>query len=353
MKEVKKTENRIAVRVDGDAYIGIGHVMRCLSIADEFRKQGYGVCFISASREAEDIINGRGYGCMHLDSAFDNTKAELPELLSLLDATGVEVILVDTYYASAAYLRELSKNFITVYIDDFCKETYPVDVVVNYNIYARTLGYESRYGCCKTKLLLGSAYAPVRPGFKNTVFKVRDKVKKILVTMGGSDSHNIAGMLAKKIAEERLLDNIEVKIVCGRLNQHIGMLLKLENQYQNISVYYDVQDMAGLMCRCDIAVIAAGTTMYEACTVGIPIITCSYADNQVLPAKAFETEIGIINAGDYRAGANEMLEKITKAIFLPQDERKKLSGLMKTKVDGRGTERLVREIVAIIQDKQE
>lgn len=46
----------IAIRVDGNGDIGIGHIMRCMSIAGALVENGVEVLFITCDNLAEEII---------------------------------------------------------------------------------------------------------------------------------------------------------------------------------------------------------------------------------------------------------------------------------------------------------
>ena len=53
--------NHLYFRVDMNDEIATGHVMRCLSIADELKIQGISSTFISADDNPKVLINSRGY----------------------------------------------------------------------------------------------------------------------------------------------------------------------------------------------------------------------------------------------------------------------------------------------------
>ena len=49
----------ILFRADGNTKIGMGHIMRCLSIADTFRRNGKDCTFVLADISMQDIISAR------------------------------------------------------------------------------------------------------------------------------------------------------------------------------------------------------------------------------------------------------------------------------------------------------
>ena len=49
--------NRFFVRADGNGEIGLGHIMRSMTIANEFRKNGFECIYISSKPISLDIFN--------------------------------------------------------------------------------------------------------------------------------------------------------------------------------------------------------------------------------------------------------------------------------------------------------
>ena len=126
-------------------------------------------------------------------------------------------------------------------------------------------------------------------------------------------------------------------------------MLKRSKEYGNVQVYHDVKNMAELMARCDLAVTAGGTTIYELSTLGVPFVCFSYAENQEKLTEYIGDRQIAGYGGAYHKDACGTLEGIAKQI----NELKKNSALRKEYsekerklVDGEGAKRIAR----IIQD---
>lgn len=52
---------RVIIRADGNKTVAMGHIMRCLSIADALRMLGIQVCFVTAGEETKELLGARGY----------------------------------------------------------------------------------------------------------------------------------------------------------------------------------------------------------------------------------------------------------------------------------------------------
>ena len=82
--------------------------------------------------------------------------------------------------------------------------------------------------------------------------------------------------------------------------------------------------MRALILSMDICVSAAGSTLYEICACGVPLITYILADNQIPGAGTFEKSGLAVNCGD----------------------RVEVGKRMQEMIDGYGAERLVRQLMA-------
>lgn len=338
----------ILIRADGNARIGAGHLMRCLTIADELRKlvDSREILFVCADLQSADLARKRGYETFLLWSDPGNMEAELSAWPRIpVKNKETNVIIVDSYFATKRYLQKLREYGSVTLLDDMGEECFPVDRIINYNVFADTKQYEELYGASDAELILGSAYVPVRPQFSEKAYKVREQAGDILITTGGGDIDNIAGRILKRIQKKETGEMLNYHIVIGSFNPHFEQMKALEKQSANIHIYHDVQDMAGLMRRCDLAVTAGGSTVYELAAVGIPFICFSYAENQEKITEYLGRKEIAFSAGAYHRNPEIVLEKIAEqAIGLAGDHNKRIACYLKEQelIDGLGAERLAK-----------
>ena len=101
------------------------------------------------------------------------------------------------------------------------------------------------------------------------------------------------------------------------------------------------------MAACDLALSAAGSTMYELCASSVPIVTYRLADNQFKVAECFRRNNMAVDAGDARRNedfcknAFEILERISN----DYDQRTRMAQKAYKMVDGSGANRLVKELL--------
>lgn len=346
---IEAKENTIGIRADGNDKVGMGHLMRCMSIAQALQKQRVRCVFFTADKAAGSFLEERGFACRILDTDFREMEKELPVFINMLEEENCRFVLTDSYYITQKYLDELRKYCPVFYMDDMGVSRLQADGIINYNIYAEDLEYETR---CDSpmKLLLGPYYAPVKEPFSKMRYQVRERAEKVLVTMGGSDSLNIAGKLGESLLQ-RVPRHVELDIICGRFNPHLSTLKEMAEKDTRVHLYVDVPDMWNRMAQADIAVSAAGSTMYELSTMGVPSICCYYVENQRRIAEGFAEKVQMVNAGDFSADEKAVLSKITEAVCALAEDvnvRKALSERMQRVTDGCGADHIAEVLKEMI-----
>lgn len=344
------------IRADGNSNIGIGHVMRCISIARALMQKGERVLFVTADNEVDYLLNDKGIDHYALGTEYDAFEDEIPSLVSVINDHQADVILVDSYFATNGYLEALGKLVKIVFLDDLCERAMPADVIINYNIQADKKEYIDLYQDenNKPKFLLGLDYVPLREEFYQTpciTSGVDTDVKSILLSTGGSDPKDISRLIAEEwMARQNDLAGICLNIVCGPLYKNGDELEKLVSKSTNIKIHHNVQNMVKLMDECQLAIASTGSTIYELCARRVPTISFYFVENQRRVAEAFEKKIGVSNAGDISVDSRNVLEVIfgeLKSLITNKELRNELSEDMYRMVSGGGAINIASEIIEI------
>ena len=274
-------------RADGSAAVGAGHLMRCLTVAQELQnrqnkiKAPEAICFLCAEEASAELLQSWNMPVKVLGTDPAELEGELPVLEQITAGTD-SVFLVDSYAVTDAYLRGLQRLGRVFLLDDMQQHGFPVDGVINYNLFASAEKYRELYGE-KTPQYLGAAYVPVRQQFCEAAktYRVVETVTDLLITTGGGDRDNIAGEILRELCEHSLAGcGIRYHLVVGRFNPNRFQLEQYAGEHPEVTLHCDVQDMAGLMAGCQMAVTAGGTTIYELAVLGVPFVCFSYAENQ-------------------------------------------------------------------------
>lgn len=334
----------VCIRADGSSKIGMGHLMRTLSIAIALKEKQINVFYITKETESKIFVEEKGFPCYQVPRIEDDISTELDETIRFIKEHDIRLLIVDTYEATTEYLGALNEIVPVFYLDDLGRMDLPISGLINYNVYGNEMGYEKAYGL-GVKLLLGSRYAPVKPQFLETPFKVRESVKNVLITMGGSDALNITGRLSEMLLET-MPKSVSITAICGRFNPNLKNLEALAQKETRLKVLTDVPDMWNKMAEADLCIASASSTMYELSTMGVPTICCYYVENQRRIAEGF-TKLGLCNAGDFSIAPDNVIEKIKNEVdkLLNDDiKRMELSTIMKKTCDGKGAIRIADKI---------
>lgn len=286
----------VAFRVDADRQIGTGHFTRCLALADQLRDAGMGVRFIGRRMlpHLAATLTARGYDFTPLTSRVAGASADLPHS-AWLDATqeedaaataqvlagdGCDWLVVDHYALDGRWesaLRPYTRRILA--IDDLADRTHDCDVLLDQNINA-----EGRYDGkvpAHCEQLLGPRYALLRDEFRvarTTAVPRSGPVTRALVSFGGTDAANATAVAIEALASVRpRIPHTDV--VIG--DQHPQRSdIETACRAHAFACHVQPTELAAMMAASDIAVGAAGVTMWERCAVGLPAVTIAVADNQ-------------------------------------------------------------------------
>lgn len=339
-------------RADGGPLTGYGHIRRCLSIADAARRQGVTCVFVCADETPARFIELEGFACDVLHTDYRDMEGEAEGMCALTARMAPDIVVVDSYFVTPDYLATLNMYTRTALMDDGALIAYPTDVLINYNLAAESTAYRKLYaeaGVPEPLLLIGPSYAPLRRMFAGLQRHVGKRARNVLVTTGGADPTHAALRLVRYMREDadRAM-GLTWHIVCGALSEDKEELRFLTAEDKSFILYEHVDDMARLMCDMDIAVSAAGSTLYELCCAYLPTVAFLSADNQEVLAKAF-TDRGIMLSGGDSRGQIPFEEELLRQVRRIAEDtliRQTLIRKSQAVTDGYGAERIVGALTA-------
>jgi pseudaminic acid biosynthesis-associated protein PseG len=349
----------IVFRVDASIEIGSGHVMRCLTLADEFNKNGDNIIFISRKLKGNlvNLIKKKKYSIkiLPLENAtnHDNLyhskwlgtdwRIDAAETCEFIKSFNFKIhLLIVDHYALDIKWEKILKPFVKkiLIIDDLADRKHDCDFLLDQNYYSNMFDRYSHIVPSNSKLLLGPKYAIIRDEFRIRR-KVMDNKIKIFVFFGGTDPRGQTLRMLYLLRESEK-NFSEIIIVIGEKNPDKLRIKKFCENSSIFSYYCQIDYMAILMNESSFAICAAGTTTWERYCVGLPAIVISVAHNQEEISKNLG-ELGVdIYLGQAREVTNnEISESISK--FLEYDLNRRRMRARKI-VDGLGKERLYRAV---------
>ena len=334
------SKKKIYIRVDMNQVIATGHVMRCLSIADELTQSGLESVFVLADEKATEIIQNRGYKYIVLNTIWDDMDSEIEKIIELIQKEKIEKLLIDTYQVTENYLNAIYDLTETIYIDDINMFTYPVHKLVCYASYWQKFDYDKCYQnaitkgtiCKKPILYMGCSYVPLRQEFREVHHKIiRRDINDLLIMSGGTDKYHAIKQILNELDINRYAC---INVICGRYNKDYDELIEYAETNTGVHVYNAVDNIIDFMRNADVAISAGGTTLYELCAVGTPTIMYSIADNQLDNVMQFDQDKLMTYVGDYREGNKLGVENVLRSYTY--DLRKEKSSRMKKMMGTRG-----------------
>lgn len=348
------TSPRYAFRVDASNQIGYGHFMRCLTIANALKKQSIQSCFICRKEIShfQSKVIEMGHEILNLPSKVDQKfdwKKDANFTNSILEKFNVTWLIIDHYLIDIKWETELRKNYKNIMvIDDLANRLHECDIILDHNLGRTDESYIDLVPKSCT-ILTGLKYALIRDEFndlRNESLKLREDhvLKKILISMGGSDPKNFSTKVLKQLSKYDFLTNTKISIILGAYSNFLPEVKnELELMKYESELHIDVDNMSKILADQDLVIGAVGVSAWERCCLGIPSISMVIADNQIPGAKAFHLS-GASIVIDEEFSDGYCLESALK-FFSNVNNLRNASNIASNLVDGDGTKRVLKKIL--------
>ncbi len=333
----------LLIRADATTGMGTGHLMRCLALAAAWREQGGAVRLLTHCEP--DGLAARAAG-MGIDvqrlSGHHPHPADLPATLAALDAMPGCAAALDGYHFDAAYQRTVRAHAAaSLVVDDAGgRDGYEADLLLNQNLGAEALAYRLPAHCAP---LLGPRYALLRPEFLAPGLRRErqpERVARVVVTMGGADPSNHTGAaLGALAAAHRAHPGFAVTAIVGAANPNLPALrAQVASLPMPVTLEVAPEGMPGLLAAADLAVSAAGSTVWELAHLGVPTVAVVIADNQARIAAALDAAGAAVSMGE--APDALVLTSVITRLLDVQTQRESLAAAARALVDGKGASRV-------------
>tara|TARA_B100000315_G_scaffold259553_1_gene316045 strand:+ start:3191 stop:4297 length:1107 start_codon:yes stop_codon:yes gene_type:complete len=352
-------------RTDASISIGTGHVMRCLSLAEELKICGCNTVFISRVLPGHiiNILEDKNHKVVKLkapacyaersgerDDYSDwlgvDWEEDVEETSEAIKSLGVnpDWLVVDHYGLDKMWeckMRDLVK-FILV-IDGPAKKHHDCDILLNQNYLP---GIESTYEEKLPKnadLLLGPKYALLQKKFGNIRKQLQPKkndIKRVLVFYGGIDHANETTK-ALQALEFSCESDTYVDVIIGENCPHKEKVEELVKQLRQATLFVQVDNVAPLMQKANLSLGAGGTTTWERMCLGLPSIVTAVAENQSISMNHLKTTGAILWLGETHTVSAYDISSSIKELYEHPNQLEVMSKLGMKMVDGYGVPRVI------------
>jgi len=338
----------LIVRTDAGAQMGTGHLMRCLALGRTWRDAGGQVIFITACQNQGLLkrLQEEDFSIHPVASIYPHA-GDWEDTQRVLAAHPDAWVVLDGYHFDEIYQKQVKDyGHKLLVIDDMAHlKHYYADIVLNQNLHAGQLPYS-----CEpyTRLLLGTRYVLLSREFliwKDWKREIQEKVKRILVTMGGSDSNNNTLKVIQALQDMDM--PLEATVVIGASNPHTEALEAAVGQGRlPIRLIRDAGNMPELMAWADVAISSAGTTVWEMAFMGLPALVIVAAENQIDIGQGVEKAGTAQNLGWFADVNKDGISTGLRALLADKERRQEMSRRGRELVDGNGAERVYAALVA-------
>ncbi len=325
----------IVFRADASIRIGTGHVMRCLTLADDLRARGARVHFVCRELPGHliDEVERRHIPVFRLPLGESGREdidwsVDADETERCLRDFGppVDWLVVDHYGLDHRWERRLgplAKRLMVM--DDLADRKHCCDLLLDPNFHPHL---EERYRHLvpdRCRKLLGPEYVLLRPEFRRAREQlgrraVREgRVRRVLVFFGGSDpTHETMKALDALERFDPASLEIEVDVVVGQANPMRDLVFRRCEAMERVQYHCQVDYMARLMVEADLSLGAGGATMWERCFLGLPSAAVVVAENQSAAVKAVSDFGAVWNLGWHEdVKTNQIADILNRAVSSP------------------------------------
>lgn len=385
----------VVFRVDASTSIGLGHVMRCRTLAQALTLKGAQVMFICRKHpgnqidwlrsdgfvvlellapetckriddgdyanwlgvpqdvDASESLNALSQVCTCLvpNSNADQSVCMEREETSSDARADIDWLIIDHYSLDETWERKLRALVGQIMvIDDLADRKHDCDLLLDQNFSSNVGTRYSKLLPANARRLLGPRYALLRPEYAKVrqdrdrcrwMVELKQPVSRVLVFFGGTDPENLTGRVLVALSSPGLCD-LMVDVVVGGNNPHLADLQRQAEVRGRVYLHPPQLHLADLMANADLAIGAGGATTWERCCTGLPSLVISIADNQ-RPACEALASTGVIR---YLGHRDEVLPDGIAAALLQlvdnPDERAALAKAGADLVDGLGVDRVMR-----------
>lgn len=333
---------RLLIRADSSFEIGTGHIVRCLSIAEELRNRGIYIDFWSRNLpgNSNHTLIGSGFKVIGGNS-FYLSNLELKHRYS--------VALVDHYQLDQIHEKEMRAIASKiVVIDDWGTRKHDADLIIDptntkESFLRQTINSD-------TPFLIGYDWIMMRPEFSQyrALAIPRSKIKEVLFFFGGTDPAGLVELYAyecEKRNDWAVQNGVRFNFLISKDHPKMSEFRHFTNNFST-RFHFSPKSVAELMLKMDYYIGSAGSITWERMALGLTGAVITIAENQ----EGIASTLHDIGLHDSLGACSEVspsavfknLERAAKSPEVLIERSKRCRDL----IDGLGSKRLSKEIIA-------
>ncbi len=327
---------RVAFRADAGIEQGSGHVVRTLTLAREFQKEGHDVCLISNINEIpwlSDMVRKSDVIWQDCIPHALNTERILKESFDFL--------VIDSYLIPHDSINAAAGIIPIMAIVDNDMRNINSSFVLDQNLGAKSFDVSSL-----TTQLIGPTYSLVRQEIRDirresSSLINRHGLPSLLVMIGGTDPTNLSVSLSRLLRDVDLEFDIYFVTTESNVNEIAKFLPR--NRDNILTATSEIHE---ILKHVDIAISAAGTSTLDLSCIGIPTIYVSVASNQDAALEMvanLEVGIALGQGKDLEKSHKDLINSVERCAY-DTSLRETLFQNSQNLVDGWGARRVAEQV---------
>ncbi len=343
MSQILTPARTVLVRCDVGAAYGVGHLMRCVALAEEFASRGHEVVFSAAVEGvpfALEQVRRRGFRWVDPPDSLDGLVEQ---------ARSADVVVIDSYVLPREVYTAVRGVRPTLAIVDGDPTGKDGHVLLDQNIGAEDDEWPLPEGSAR---LAGLDYALMRDEIRDARTDrhvTATGAVRVFAFFGGTDAFGAAPVVADAMVATGV--PFELRVIGASADLRDDLSRIAPGPGQEITVLEPTSALAAEVTAADLVVSAAGTSSWELLCLGAACAFVCVAENQETSydrVVALGAVAGVGRLGELGADRGEAVAVLGRLLG-DEQERGRLRTAGGSLVDGRGRERVADALGAHVQ----
>lgn len=348
----------VAIRADGNRLIGIGHLTRCISLANALEAEGADCVFVirDMGYDARSFVKSRGFSVRMLpapDGSFlpaaaapphaawagMNGAADAVETAKVLSNLDITHVLID-HYGYDTQWHEAARHALgcpIAAVDDLADRAMSVDLIIDHNYHADHAAKYADVLTADTPICGGPDFALLSPLYADAPRWAEQSSGGIGIFLGGGDLMGLTPAFLDRFRANGYVGPVEIVTTSAATN-----LAELQSRADSDPAFVlslDLPDLTEFYARRTVQIGAGGGASWERCCIGAPTVVTATADNHRVVLDALDAVGAAISA------PRDDVVNVALELLKDRARREELSKAARSLIDGRGAIRAARKVL--------
>lgn len=337
MEPLKINKENIIFKINCDTKSGLGHLIRCVRIANNLKKK-YKIFFLidnlKKNSELENYLKDINVLSIYKNNqTFVNQEDDYLKFREKTKKILSNTIIIDDYRLSAIWHKKLRNHYKKIIIiDDLVNRKFFGDYYINYkNTNIKLLKSRLIKVCNKEmKFLLGPKYCIL----DKNLFSQNSKKFGIMINFGNAFDFKKLTKLIYFFEKDSFFRNFDIYICIGYFSKNFKYILKVKNK--NFKIIFKKIFIENYLKKVNLFIGSSGQSIYDMSYLNIPSIFFTTNKNQANLSRDMMSlgHYFVFNFKDYN---KIKIFQLIKSLILNYKKTKKINYQKKIKLKKNGS----------------